>query len=147
MTAGPFQGAMSDYAEATKALMERIVAGAVIETAARVIERTPVDTGFARSAWQVSAGQARPGEVEAADRSGLVALLEIKRNLAEGGFQPVWVIHNNAEYAWALERGHSQQAPQGMVGLTAREFPQIVKQAAIDAVVSLASPGTQGHRP
>lgn len=129
---GPFYAAMLKYADAAKAVMEDVVTGAIIETAARVIERTPVDTGFARSAWQVSAGHARPGEVEAADRSGVIALLEIKRNLAEGGFQPVWVIHNNAKYAWALERGHSKQAPNGMVGLTAREFPQIVEQVVRD---------------
>lgn len=39
---------------------------------------------------------------------------------------------NNLPYARALEYGHSTQAPQGMVGLTILEFPEIVRQAEIN---------------
>lgn len=41
----------------------------------------------------------------------------------------VHFISNAVEYGPALERGHSGQAPHGMVGITEVELPQIVRAA------------------
>ena len=37
---------------------------------------------------------------------------------------------NNVEYIRALEYGHSQQAPQGMVRVTVAQWPAIVREVA-----------------
>lgn len=44
----------------------------------------------------------------------------------------VYYFVNNLPYAMMLERGHSSQAPIGIVGLTVLEYPEIVRQAEIN---------------
>ena len=56
-------------------------------------------------------------------------MAEIQRTGAGG----VTYLSNSLPYAVPLENGWSKQAPQGMVKLTAQEFPQYVSQAAKDA--------------
>lgn len=99
--------------------------------AERIIERTPVDTGFARANWFASLqgfdgrvlvqvdGQAYPNG----------SLAEIA--LVSAGIQPnmTFYIYNNAPYILPLEHGHSKQAPQGMVKLTVAEAEALARQA------------------
>jgi len=54
------------------------------------------------------------------------ALKRIKGSISNSG--GIHFIINNTPYAERLESGWSGQAPQGMVGLTELEFPQIVKE-------------------
>lgn len=107
----------------SKAKMERVARESVAEAGARVIERTPVDTGFARSQWfptvngQPSFGQG--GYVVAA-----VAFSGFKLGERLG-------MANGTEYIDKLEYGSSAQAPQGMVRATVAEWPAIVHQVAL----------------
>lgn len=90
---------------------------------------TPVDTGFARSNWQVSLGAPDVSEGvgdhqttydwDAPFQAGQATILsaELGETIA---------IANGAAYIVALEYGHSQQAPQGMVQLTANAAPEIL---------------------
>jgi hypothetical protein len=98
-----------------------------LEAAEMVIEKTPVDTGFCRAMWSVSinaepmmAPKARPAEWKTlvATAAGAQAVAEITTGaLAAQISDRVW-IYNPVVYAPALEDGHSQQAPSGMVAVT-----------------------------
>lgn len=65
----------------------------------KVKERTPVNTGYAKSRWTIT---------EENNRS---------------------IINNDAPYIGVLEDGSSQQAPVGMVGVTLDEVPQMIAEA------------------
>jgi len=70
------------------------------ETYIRIYNRTPVDTGYAQSRWDLTTGT------------------------------ETFTISNDAEYISFLEEGSSQQAPMGMVAVTMNEMDQIVAEAA-----------------
>lgn len=89
----------------------------------------PVDTGFARSSIRASLSEMPPIDPSAKgspDRSypydqGEVLLVI---NQAQAG-QTIYVGWT-AAYVAQLEKGHSQQAPEGFVRLAAMQWPQIV---------------------
>ena len=83
-----------------------------------VVNMTPVDTGRARGNWQVTLGDVPADGELPPNKSGT-------RTIQRGGAQihqvelgeSLW-IHNNLPYIGVLERGHSEQAPQGMLMVT-----------------------------
>lgn len=87
---------------------------AATEAYSRVKQRTPIDTGFARSSWWMSLqDKGTPGQVVTECRLGDVIR-----------------VGNGVEYIVALEYGHSLQAPQGMVRVTLAEWETIVDRQA-----------------
>jgi len=112
-----FDAALKNFAE--KVVPEKILS-ATKEIALDVLDGvaavTPVDTGRARANWNVAIGLA-------ADTS--VTDDENRDSVAEGAavlaklkpFQAA-TISNNVVYIGALERGHSDKAPVGMLGVT-----------------------------
>ncbi len=78
---------------------EQIMDAFVTETLVTVRSRTPIDTGNARSGWFRS-----------------------PEGLSDFGTEQI--IGNDVKYIVALEFGHSKQAPQGMVRITAEESQQ-----------------------
>lgn len=101
------------------AKMERKIA---LEALQRLARKTPVDTGRARGGWQVEIGQFPKGQVDRLDRDGQTTIAAGAAVIAQIGSPVRCVIANNVEYIEALEHGHSQQAPNGMLGLTADEL-------------------------
>jgi hypothetical protein len=83
----------------------------------KIVFRTPVDTGHARANWQATVGSPADGVVQSAQPPAAIAA---------AGLDDVIYITNNVEYVEALEHGHSQQAPAGMVKVTVNEFKGIV---------------------
>lgn len=102
-----------------------------LEAAERIVDRTPVDTGFCRSMWSVSIGSPpiaapvdRPDGFAAAKggAAGRAALGRIEASILGVKLeQQVW-LYNATKYAPALENGSSGQAPHGMVGITVQEL-------------------------
>lgn len=83
-----------------------------------VVFGSPVDTGRFRGAWQLQVGNPAAGEGPP-DRSGSATIARATSELARmQGAQSVWIT-NVVPYAQALEDGHSQQAPEGVLGVTA----------------------------
>lgn len=123
-----------------RAGLDTVARRIVIEVGSRLVLRSPVGNpnlwislpppGYAGGAfrrnWQHKFGSAPTGELEG---TGNVALGEMVSSVGNSPAAGVHYIANNLPYAMALENGHSTQAPQGMVGLTALEFPEIVRQA------------------
>lgn len=94
---------------------------------------TPVQTGFARNSWYVEHGEMtvvglpRPKE-GSWDVSGVSAVQKMVASIMSFAAlgAPLHFV-NGAEYTIFLEWGHSQrQAPQGMVGLVARNAQLIM---------------------
>jgi hypothetical protein len=84
--------------------------------------------GHFRANWKLGVGSiptgVTPGANYHATLSGIVA------EIPEHAAGKVYWLANNVPYAMVLEYGHSRQAPQGVVGLTAVKFQQIVRDAA-----------------
>lgn len=87
-----------------------------------IVKAWPVDTGYSRRNWQVSANTPLEGTIGEQPKKGQSAVLEplyapdganTALPLAKGDLD-VWIV-NNVVYAEALENGHSKQAPNGCV--------------------------------
>jgi hypothetical protein len=88
-----------------------------------LVNKTPVDTGRARGNWQVTIGSPAEGENKSGDpiaRGGEV--IEKIERIGSGLFY----ISNNVPYIEALENGHSDQAPLGMLAVTLQELNAIL---------------------
>lgn len=123
--AGEFKLALSQFAAKAGDNADKAVRGVVLEIGSRVVVRSPVDTGRFRSNWFYSRGGPTS---DTTAQTGVTSVngADVVSGKAAGD---VFYIQNNLPYAWALERGHSKQAPAGMVGLTVLEFSGIVDQA------------------
>lgn len=117
---------------------------------ARIIMRTPVDTGRARGNWVLGIGnpqitsQSNSLDANRTPVNDLgIGASSAKNRLLSGlsNFDPESgasiFITNSVPYIARLEYGYSGQAPQGMVRLTVAEFMQV----AIDAVRLVRSGG------
>lgn len=127
MSARKFQRQLAAFSTKVEADVEDAIGEAILETGVRIIERTPVDTGRARGGWQTTIGSA-PSAAEP-DRDPGDARGELEQ--AARSFQLGDEVHisNAVEYIGILEDGNSAQAPQGMVKVTASEWPAIVEAA------------------
>lgn len=89
---------------------------------ARVVPRTPVDTGQARGNWQAGVGAPdMTTDATLLDPSATKTPARLKRvirSLPKGGSL---FISNFLPYARRLETGWSKQAPNGMAAITAAE--------------------------
>ncbi|CDH43848.1 hypothetical protein [Candidatus Contendibacter odensensis] len=90
------------------------------EVSERVIERTPVDTGFARSQWQPGIN----GSSSASDDP--FAAVHLAASQMKSG--DTFTLMNHCKYIGRLEYGWSQQAPNGMVRVTLAEAPDIAQK-------------------
>lgn len=119
--------------------MNRLQRAVFLDMSKRIIDRTPVDTGRARSNWQAeTGGQIPSGKIPVSgkvsgDAAASRAINSAMGALSEHKSGESLVLVNNLEYIQYLEEGTSKQAPSGMVKVTVAEFtslvPQLVKAA------------------
>jgi hypothetical protein len=81
-----------------------------------IVLRTPVDTGRARSNWNVSLGTPDLTEQDPTSPADVLAVGE--STIAEAPAIGIIYISNGLPYIERLEAGYSKQAPAGMVRLT-----------------------------
>lgn len=111
--------AFADKLEVLPSLVVRKVAAGIYSG---IVKTWPVDTGYSRRNWQVSADEPITGTIGVQpkknsgevmeplyDPQGQATALPIKK-----GDLSIWIV-NNVVYAEALENGHSKQAPHGCV--------------------------------
>ncbi len=121
--------AFADSVDATVEVAARKIAQALYNG---IIQRTPVDTGFARSQWQILFASdevaVRPvGDHTAEDLVKLSTYTKVATGMI--------VIANGAAYIKKLEyEGHSPQAPEGMARVTMADV-----QSQIDAIMQAAA--------
>ena len=105
---------------------KEIVTGTAFEFASRCRRRTPVDTGYAMNSWIVTLDRndfGTPGSNIVDARIGQVESMRLGQTV---------YVNNGANYIGPLERGHSRQAPGGMVAVTVPEVPDIVQAQVAD---------------
>jgi hypothetical protein len=100
---------------------EAIVTKTVIDLFAKIVERTPVDTGRARANWALAM------DVNSPEYADLTDAADWEYETEDG--TTIW-IYNNLVYIEALEEGHSEQAPIGMVAISLQEFTTFLTNAA-----------------
>lgn len=106
--------------------VETIVSSLAINITAELIERTPVDTGWARANWVPQVGSPFLGNSQnysREERLSDVGLQTGQQQTAIGGLFAYKIgrgavfISNNVPYIGFLNDGSSQQAPSGFVTL------------------------------
>lgn len=122
---------LTKFANATVGQMRVVPRKIALDILRRLVMRTPVDTGRARGNWQVSVGSPAQTAVDATDKGG-GATIEAAVPTVEGwdASKVAIFLMNNVPYISALEDGHSDQAPSGMVKITLAEFDAIVDSSA-----------------
>lgn len=131
-----FGNKLDDWVKQTQERMMAVAKGSTQEFVSRAQSRIPVDTGYARASIRGSlesmprinpASSGVEGQTYTPDLSQIVLLI----NSAKPG-QTIY-IGWTANYVQFLEWGHSNQAPNGFVGITALEWDQIVAEEIVKA--------------
>jgi hypothetical protein len=117
---------LGQLAEKIKADLDTVVRKATFTVFSKVNLKSPVDTGRFRHNWNVSQGTVDTTTTEGTDQTRAAAQIAKVWTLPLGG---VTYMANSLPYAARLEHGYSQQAPQGMVKLSAVEFSDSVQRA------------------
>ena len=115
------------WAETAQLSAEQATRAATLEMFTGVVRKSPVDTGRFRANWQIDQ---RGFNYEKFDPSGQEKVVEITQKVMASEVGGVISLINNLPYAERLEFGHSKQAPEGMVRLTAMEFTEAAEEAA-----------------
>ncbi|MTB40731.1 hypothetical protein GKR51_10645 [Providencia sp. wls1948] len=86
--------------------------------------------GRFRGNWQVTFNSPADGETGRIDKSGrmTVSMGNYVLEHFKVGMKAIYFT-NNVPYAYPLEMGHSKQAPNGMVAITAENVSQFVREA------------------
>ena len=115
--------------------VDKVMRGVALEAQAKIMKRTPVDTGRARANWNTTVGDpdtsvrmdASKGDVGPKKKEGEAVIRATKFSEGERVF-----IANGLPYVEFLEHGSSKQAPSGMVSVTMAELkPTLDSLAAL----------------
>jgi hypothetical protein len=100
----------------------------------RIIDRTPVLSGYLKGNWQPSVGAAEFDEVPRASKDGAFSKKLALDVLATLKGDETFYFSNNAPYVIVIEyEGHSSvKAPDGMVRVSMAEVGQLINQAVRD---------------
>lgn len=114
-------------------LVNQLMRGLALEGLGRIMQKNPVDTGRSRANWNASV------DVPDTSTDDTLRLEDVPARQAEGGAiiagadfaggHDVYLT-NGLPYIEGLEKGRSQQAPHGMVGVTVEELRPVADQIA-----------------
>lgn len=138
-----FAVALDAFVKKAKGRADTVVRKIVLDIGTRVVMRSPVGDpslwegpapkgytgGRFRANWQYGENAAPSGVLDERDPSGIQVVNRIASSIQPQAAGKVHFLTNNLPYAMRLETGWSQQAPQGMVGITVREYRSIVANA------------------
>ncbi len=129
-----FAASVNDWVKASEDRMNAVFREATQRVVSSAQARIPVDTGFARASVRASLSS-MPPTVKAPAGGGAVSYNpgDISAVLAGAKVGDTAFIGWTAEYAGALEYGHSQQAPSGFLRVSLEEWPRIVEQVTQQA--------------
>lgn len=97
-------------------VVDKIIRKTCFDLYAKIAEDTPVDVGTAKANWSITAHELDT-QIHSADRP-LMTYDDFDYKIQDDRV----TIYNNLEYIEALEDGHSQQRPAGMVAVNLAEF-------------------------
>lgn len=136
-----FSGEIEKFAKKAVNNADIVVRKTVLDIGTRLVNRTPVGDatywkskpppgyagGHARANWSHSIGVRVVQELDVIDKSGAASINRIQKSVPVNSGGKVHFIQNSVPYIERLEEGHSRQAPNGMVALTAVEFRGILE--------------------
>lgn len=137
---GQFELSLREFAEKAGENARQQVTAIVLEVWSRLIVRSPVDTGRFRANWIYTPAHklgrlaVRPPVILDQNAGPLMGAVLPPPPPPQIDILTVLDfphrISNHLPYAMRLERGHSKQAPGGMVALTLLEFESIASTKA-----------------
>ena len=109
--------------------LDKVLRKVVFDITREIIQKTPVDTGHARSNWfwGVHVVSDEDATLSKSGAPSLARAASFASTVRSGG---VVYLANNLPYIMALEFGSSQQAPAGMARITVARWQSIVDRAA-----------------
>jgi len=144
-----FQQQLTEWYVKTMQKASLTVRETIIGVATSVVDKSPVgdpslwvnphppkgyEGGHFKANWRGGVGAINEEVTDDIDPTGETSLIQIISAIPEKPEEKVFYITNSLPYAQSLEDGHSTQAPQGMVGLTALEFESIVDNAVLKVI-------------
>ncbi len=151
-----FEADIGKFAKLLELRVNTVLQRLALDMMGRIILRTPVDTGRARSSWDLSIGT--PSEWVPPEREGkgkkIVAGQTFTMSDNAGSSvdskafatakditatQPVFIV-SNLDYIEALENGHSKQAPVGMVVISLAEVEAEIELLLEKAIAETQNP-------
>lgn len=119
---GSFTVDLTRFKLKTEQQMGQVVRKIVLDLHARLVMRSPVDTGRFRANNSVSLNSLPSDATLEFDKSGGVTIIRAAGAIAAYKLGDTIFLYNNVEYALALEYGHSQQAPQGCYRISVQDI-------------------------
>lgn len=113
---------------------DQLVRAVALEAHGRLMRKTPVDTGRARANWNVQVGGPDRSNDPSKSESDVPATEQAGRSEILGEFEAGRSVFltNSLPYIPVLEDGHSDQAPNGMIKVTAKELEPLTQQVAAE---------------
>lgn len=132
-SASGFARALENIAGTFRADVEMAIRKAVLDLLRDIVKATPFDTCRAKSSWFPSLdpddGWSRPEGYEATSPQSLRDAMDKAKGVGMLLGDVIYLI-NNVEYIEALEYGHSEQAPEGMVRMNLDKFARHLEEQA-----------------
>lgn len=133
-----FQGDIDKWIKQVKSGLDDVIRDFVKAVHADLVKRSPVDTGRFRANWQITYNHIPMYALNEYDKSGEKTIASGIRTanvlpLGRGGAVTTIYFSNMLIYANALEYGHSQQAPAGVLGLVAIRLRSYMAEAIIES--------------
>lgn len=133
-----FQGDIDKWIKQVKSGLDDVIREFVKAVHADLVKGSPVDTGRFRANWQITYNHIPMYALNEYDKSGNATIAAGIRTanvlpLGRGGAVTTIYFSNMLIYANALEYGHSQQAPAGVLGLVAIRLRSYMAEAIIES--------------
>lgn len=127
-----FEAQIGKWAASVPHKMDAFARQVVQELASRVVQRTPVDTGFLRGSWQPSIGEPSLTHKGSEDKAGAKVSAAISVIIPQIKAGVKFYLMNNANYARPVEYGTAKMAGRHYVTDTAKAWPSIARDVAVD---------------
>jgi homoserine kinase len=125
-----FDKQIKAFAKKANMSVEKTIRGTSIKLFSAVILASPVDTGRFRANWQVGGESPETGIKNDNDKSGNKTINEVVAHINGERINLEFTLANNLPYAYKLEYGYSQQAPQGFIRVNVARFQRILDEQA-----------------
>lgn len=125
-----FDRQIAAFAKKANIGIDRAIRGTSIKLFSAIILASPVDTGRFRANWQASNERPASGTTFAEDKSGSGAVNNVTTYINGAPFANEFTLANNLPYAYKLEFGYSDQAPQGFIRVNVARFQSILDEQA-----------------
>lgn len=125
-----FMDTITQWIEETEDRIDETLQTIVLKLGETVVTLSPVDTGRFKGNWQLGIDETTSASLLRMDPDGFTTLADIAQKVNSFTAGQIAYLQNHVLYGYDLEYGSSQQAPDGIVRITAQRFTRIVNEAA-----------------